>query len=137
MSKAFGFVKRKDAKDTKKIFDKLPKTPEGINKMYSDRYEYNKKMGYSNESVEIDEAEKMKGEDPCWKNYQMVGTKKKNGKEVPNCVPVSESRKANIVREAYMKAKSKKKNEENDKDVSGKVQKFESDPELTDTLQKQ
>jgi hypothetical protein len=79
----------------------------------------------------------MKGEDPCWKNYQMVGTKKKNGKEVPNCVPVSESRKANIVREAYMKAKSKKKNEENDKDVSGKVQKFESDPVLTDTIQKQ
>jgi hypothetical protein len=137
MSKAFGFVKRKDSQEMKKITDKLPKTPEGINKMYSDRYEYNKKMGYSNESVEVNEAEKMKGEDPCWKNYQMVGTKKKNGKEVPNCVPVSESRKANIVREAYMKAKSKKKNEENDKDVSGKVQKFESDPVLTDTIQKQ
>ena len=26
-------------------------------------------------------------DDPCWKNYKMVGTKKKNGKEVPNCVP--------------------------------------------------
>jgi hypothetical protein len=25
--------------------------------------------------------------DPCWKDYEMVGTKKKNGKEVPNCVP--------------------------------------------------
>jgi len=24
---------------------------------------------------------------PCWKNYKMVGTKTKNGKEVPNCVP--------------------------------------------------
>lgn len=24
---------------------------------------------------------------PCWKNYKMVGTKKKNGKKVPNCVP--------------------------------------------------
>jgi hypothetical protein len=33
------------------------------------------------------EAKKMKGEDPCWKGYQMVGTKKKGGKEVPNCVP--------------------------------------------------
>ena len=30
---------------------------------------------------------KMKGEDPCWSGYQMVGTKKKGGKEVPNCVP--------------------------------------------------
>ena len=32
------------------------------------------------------EAKKMK-DDPCWKDYEMVGTKKKNGKEVPNCVP--------------------------------------------------
>ena len=35
----------------------------------------------------IIEAAKMKGKDPCWKGYQMVGTKNKNGKEVPNCVP--------------------------------------------------
>lgn len=27
--------------------------------------------------------------DPCWKGYHMVGTKNKNGKEVPNCVPGS------------------------------------------------
>ena len=32
---------------------------------------------------ELDEA--------CWKNYKMVGTKKKGGKTVPNCVPESES----------------------------------------------
>ena len=25
--------------------------------------------------------------DPCWKGYEMVGMKEKNGKEVPNCVP--------------------------------------------------
>ena len=24
---------------------------------------------------------------PCWKNYEMIGTKKKAGKTVPNCVP--------------------------------------------------
>ena len=29
-------------------------------------------------------------ENPCWKGYEMVGTKKKNGKEVPNCVPMKE-----------------------------------------------
>lgn len=38
----------------------------------------------------IKEAEKMKGDDPCWKNYKMVGMKKKGGKPVPNCVPVKE-----------------------------------------------
>jgi hypothetical protein len=31
-------------------------------------------------------AEEMEGPDPCWKGYEMVGTKQKNGKEVPNCV---------------------------------------------------
>ena len=29
-------------------------------------------------------------EDPCWKGYHMVGKKTKGGKQVPNCVPVSE-----------------------------------------------
>ena len=24
---------------------------------------------------------------PCWKNYEMVGMKKKGGRKVPNCVP--------------------------------------------------
>lgn len=33
------------------------------------------------------EAKKMKDTDPCWTGYEMIGTKKKNGKEVPNCVP--------------------------------------------------
>lgn len=40
-------------------------------------------------------AEKMKSkdekvsedDDPCWKGYEMIGMKKKNGKDVPNCVP--------------------------------------------------
>ncbi len=28
-------------------------------------------------------------DDPCWENYEQVGMKMKNGKEVPNCVPKS------------------------------------------------
>ena len=39
---------------------------------------------------DVVEAKKMKGKDPCWKGYEMIGKKKKNGKEVPNCVPVEE-----------------------------------------------
>ena len=27
---------------------------------------------------------------PCWKGYEMVGMKEKDGKQVPNCVPISE-----------------------------------------------
>ena len=25
---------------------------------------------------------------PCWKGYEQIGTKMKNGKKVPNCVPI-------------------------------------------------
>jgi len=31
--------------------------------------------------------ESLRTENPCWKGYHPVGTKKKNGKTVPNCVP--------------------------------------------------
>ena len=27
-----------------------------------------------------------KMKNPCWKGYEMIGMKKKNGKNVPNCV---------------------------------------------------
>jgi hypothetical protein len=37
------------------------------------------------------EKKKMKGKDPCWDSHQMVGTKMKNGREVPNCVPKEET----------------------------------------------
>ena len=30
---------------------------------------------------------KKKMKNPCWKGYEMIGTKKKKGKTVPNCVP--------------------------------------------------
>jgi hypothetical protein len=39
---------------------------------------------------DVTEAKKMKGKDPCWKGYEMIGKKNKGGKEVPNCVPVKE-----------------------------------------------
>jgi hypothetical protein len=41
------------------------------------------------ESSDLDEAGKLQGggKDPCWTGYKMVGTKKKGGREVPNCVP--------------------------------------------------
>lgn len=35
----------------------------------------------------LSEGEKVNEEDPCWDGYEQIGMKKKNGKEVPNCVP--------------------------------------------------
>lgn len=40
-------------------------------------------------------SESLKTDNPCWKGYKPVGTKKKNGKTVPNCVP-KESVEENI-----------------------------------------
>ena len=40
--------------------------------------------------VHIGYHPELKEDDPCWKGYKQVGMKKKNGKEVPNCVPMSE-----------------------------------------------
>lgn len=47
------------------------------------------KMDVQKEDTQLDEGEnnQMKGKDPCWKNYKMVGMKDKGGKKVPNCVP--------------------------------------------------
>jgi hypothetical protein len=35
----------------------------------------------------VKEAEKICEEDPCWKGYRQFGTKEKDGKKVPNCIP--------------------------------------------------
>lgn len=33
-----------------------------------------------------------KKKNSCWDGYEMIGRKNKNGKEVPNCVPVKENK---------------------------------------------
>jgi len=35
----------------------------------------------------------LKNSNPCWKGYKPVGTKKKSGRTVPNCVPTNEDLK--------------------------------------------
>ena len=53
-----------------------------------------RKYNPTNSKVSIDESGKVtfKEEGPCWPGYKQVGTKMKNGKQVPNCVPVSEQK---------------------------------------------
>lgn len=48
-------------------------------------------MQHTGEDKDVVFSEEMQGPDPCWKNYEMIGTKTKNGKEVPNCVKKSGS----------------------------------------------
>jgi hypothetical protein len=40
------------------------------------------------ELINLISAGSIEEENPCWKGYTQVGMKTKNGKEVPNCVPV-------------------------------------------------
>ncbi len=47
---------------------------------------------------------KNKKDDPCWKNYEMIGTKKKNGKDVPNCV----KKESSFYENTYVTAKEEK-----------------------------
>jgi hypothetical protein len=39
------------------------------------------------EQVIAEEKKTLKNSNPCWKGYHPVGTKKKGGRTVPNCVP--------------------------------------------------
>jgi len=50
-------------------------------------YPYNEQYGLDKT---LEEDSDKRADDPCWKGYKQVGMKKKNGKEVPNCVPMSE-----------------------------------------------
>jgi len=66
--------------------------------------------GEHNVQGSIDEAKN----DPCWTGYKQVGMKKKNGKEVPNCVPEEtdleeENKPTNPSLWAKWKAKAKAK----------------------------
>lgn len=45
-----------------------------------------KKESACKKGMKEGENKQMKGEDPCWDDYEMVGHKMKDGKKVPNCV---------------------------------------------------
>jgi hypothetical protein len=46
----------------------------------------NELIDYSSDDEEMDKWNNL--EKACWSGYKQVGTKEKNGKQVPNCVPI-------------------------------------------------
>ena len=42
---------------------------------------------------------------PCWKGYEQIGMKTKNGKQVPNCVPIDEYNEKVNLQKALKKVK--------------------------------
>jgi len=64
---------------------------------------YRKAEGMSGERLvlsKLNQLNKYKGinlaanglEDACWPGYEAIGTKELDGREVPNCVPISETK---------------------------------------------
>ena len=66
--------------------DHISSAKENIDQVFD--FLMNETKGGDEQSQEGDVNE-MKN--PCWKGYEMIGTKEKNGREVPNCVPKNES----------------------------------------------
>ena len=61
-------------------------------------------------------ADKKADKNPCWDGYEMIGMKEKDGKEVPNCVPIEEE----ILQEAEYQGRKVTLN----KPTRGDVKKF-------------
>jgi hypothetical protein len=66
--------------DAEVIFKKMPTVSEKIGRFLTD-------VGAVGERVMEGEGQSK----PCWKGYEMIGMKTKNGKKVPNCVPFKET----------------------------------------------
>ena len=71
---------------------------------------------------------KKEDNDPCWKDYEMIGMKKKNGKEVPNCVPKNEANIPAIDKDNKPGVKIAKIRAIRDKDDGSDVGEKEKDP---------
>jgi len=54
-----------------------------------------KKLRQAGEEFDLDEA--------CWPGYEAIGTKIKDGREVPNCVPIQASKVENVIIEEIIK----------------------------------
>ena len=60
----------------------------------------------------MNEEKKTAPKGVCWKGYEMVGMKKKNGRKVPNCVPANEAFEQFAKDEGKKKLKKKKLSQE-------------------------
>ena len=58
---------------------------------------YKKLWPLVKQKIQTSQTQSLEEEDPCWKGYHQYGMKDKNGKQVPNCVPVKET-KSNILK---------------------------------------
>jgi len=99
--------------------DHISSAKENIDQVFD--FMMNETKGHENDqqsvSVDMDQFslnEEGQLDEGCWEGYKRVGSKMKNGKKVPNCVPVNEAK--NLAQQAAIaidmkKAVKKPKNE--------------------------
>ena len=80
-----------EAAEKERIVKGMKKGLQGFKQRYGERaksvmYATATKLA-KEDTVQEGENKQVKGGDPCWTGYQMVGMKNKGGKKVPNCVP--------------------------------------------------
>jgi hypothetical protein len=82
---AYADAKKADAEGNYARGDKRFK---GINKATTKQFDNDLKKHDQNPIKEANAKKRtLKNSNPCWKGYHPVGTKKKGGRTVPNCVP--------------------------------------------------
>lgn len=67
------------------------------------------KVNANKEKTEAAEETEMK--EPCWADYEQIGTKIKDGKEVPNCVPIKQSKMQKTLKKMWFAIRRKFYNE--------------------------
>ena len=65
----------------------VAKELENASKMHAGQAKKIKSMLKMKKSGPFKMKSPLKKKGPCWKGYEMIGTKKKGGRTVPNCVP--------------------------------------------------
>ena len=95
-------VQNKMSGDAVRDWDGKHKTPQAQNKAIG--------RALRNEEEGLDEVAKATGDlkDACWKGYTAVGMKMKNGKKVPNCVPVKEEEELEELNKSTLASYAKK-----------------------------
>jgi hypothetical protein len=68
---------------------KKPKNETATGPKFTGHFKGKNKPPVGNRLVGEEEKKSLRNTNPCWKGYHPIGTKKKNGRTVPNCVPES------------------------------------------------
>jgi hypothetical protein len=97
IEKAAGSMTMKQVKDytTKPVKEELDshedKTGDEVASAHQSELDAATKLKQiSKEQIEEMVRQELTEADPCWDGYQQIGMKDKDGKEVPNCVPIEE-----------------------------------------------